>query len=547
MLIAAGQNSVRGRSLEEDRVKNIVAIWSGLSFARRAVVVAATVGVFAAVLMLGRAGTQPDLALLYADLDPATAGSVIAALDAEGVTYRVEGSAIRVDAARRDALRMMLAAQGLPTATGAGYEILDGLTGFGTTAQMFDAAYWRAKEGELARTILGNPAVRSVRVHIAAGPDQPFVTEARPTASVTVTTFGGSLSDDQARAIRHLVAAAVRGMTVDDVTLVDAMTGRISGAGDDRTLTTAAETRAKAIREAVERLLAARVGQGRAVVEVNLDLVTVREEITERVIDPESRVAISSETEERTSSANQREGQVTVASNLPEGDAAPGPQDQSQASEQRERFNYEVSETQRAILRLPGDIRRMTVAVLVDGQQVTAADGTVTWQPRPDEELATLRDLVASAVGIDEARGDVLTLRSLQFQPAADAGTLAAAAGAAWPGGADLMRLAQLALVALVAIVLGLFVVRPILAPRRLPSPAPLALAPAGGAVIDLPAAGGLTGEITDAMPGARVIDGDAQPLSDDPVDRLRRLIAERQTESVEVLRSWLEREDQKA
>jgi flagellar M-ring protein FliF len=556
MLIAAGHLWVRGRSPEEVRVKNIIAIWEGLSVPRRVILIAATLGVFAAVLAIGRAGTQPDLALLYADLDPATAGSVIAALEAEGVAYAVDGATIRVDAARRDSLRMTRAAQGLPAATGAGYEILDALTGFGTTAQMFDAAYWRAKEGELARTILANPAVRSARVHIAAGTDSPFAAAGQATASVTVMTAGGALSDDQARAIRHLVAAAVRGMTVEAVTVVDALTGRISGPEGDSTLTAAADDRAAQIRAAVERLLAARVGPGRAVVEVNLDLVTVREEITERVIDPESRVEISSETEERTATSSQNEGQVTVASNLPDGDAAPGPQEQSQSSEERERVNYEVSQTERAILRLPGDIRRMTVAVLVDGQEVTAEDGAVTWQPRPDAELETLRELVASAVGIDEARGDVLTLRSLQFQPVAIAGTLADAAAAPWLTGADLMRLAQIALVALVAIVLGLFVVRPILAPRRLPAPPPLALGPigaaggamTGGATIDMPRmSDGLTGEITDAMPAARVIDAEAETLSQDPVDRLRRLIAERQTESVEVLRSWLEREDQKA
>jgi flagellar M-ring protein FliF len=547
-------------------VKNIIAIWTGLSLSRRVILVAATLGVFVAVLALGRAGARPELALLYADLDPATAGSVIASLEAEGVAYAVDGTSIRVDAAERDSLRMTLAAQGLPAATGAGYEILDSLTGFGTTAQMFDAAYWRAKEGELARTILGNPLVRSARVHIAAGSGSPFEAAGQPTASVTVLTHGAALSDDQARAIRHLVASAVQGMTVEAVTVVDAMTGRISGAEAGQTLTAAADARAAQIRSAVERLLAARVGPGSAVVEVNLDLVTVREEITERVIDPESRVEISSETEERTSTSSQSEGQVTVASNLPDGDAAPGPQEQSQSSEERERVNYEVSQTERAILRLPGDIRRMTVAVLVDGQEVTAADGTVSWQPRPDEELSTLRDLVASAVGIDETRGDVLTLRSLQFQPVSAAGTLVEAGVAPWLAGVDVMRLLQLALVALVAIVLGLFVVRPILVPRRLPPPLALAGAAGGstpalaGSVVvtsrlpdGTPAGlaggltGGLTGEITDAMPAARVIEAEAETLSQDPVDRLRRLIAERQTESVEVLRSWLEREDQKA
>jgi flagellar M-ring protein FliF len=105
-----------------------------------------------------------------------------------------------------------------------------------------------------------------------------------------------------------------------------------------------------------------------------------------------------------------------VASNLPEGDVTEGGQGRSQSSETRERVNYEVSETQREVLRSPGGIRRLTVAVMVDGVVTVAADGTRNWQPRPEEELAALRELVASAVGLDEARGDVLTLKSLEFQ-----------------------------------------------------------------------------------------------------------------------------------
>ena len=95
--------------------------------------------------------------MLYSGLDSAAAGEVVAELEAEGVAFEVEGAAIMVDAAARDRIRMQLAAKGLPAGGPAGYEILDSLSGFGTTSQMFDAAYWRAKEGELARTITGSP------------------------------------------------------------------------------------------------------------------------------------------------------------------------------------------------------------------------------------------------------------------------------------------------------------------------------------------------------------------------------------------------------
>lgn len=268
---------------------------------------------------------------------------------------------------------------------------------------MFDAAYWRAKEGELARTILANPAIRSARVHIAQAPAQPFRQMEKPSASVFVATSAGALSAQQARALRHLVASAVTGLLPADVAIIDSQAGLVSD-GEEAQGREAIAGREEVLRRNVERLLAARVGPGRAIVEVSMDLVTEREQISERRFDPQGRVAISTETQEKTDSARDGAGEVTVASNLPEGDAA-GDDRQSQSSESRERVNFEVSETQRDLLREPGGIRRLSVAVLVDGLRSETPDGTVDWQPRPEEELSALRDLVASAVGFDEARG----------------------------------------------------------------------------------------------------------------------------------------------
>ena len=533
-------------------MQNVAATWNALDATRRIVVIAATIAMFLAVLGLSRMATTPNMALLYAGLDAAAAGEVVAALEARGVAYEVTGDSIRVDSAQRDELRMMLASDGLPTTGAAGYELLDGLSGFGTTSQMFDAAYWRAKEGELARTILAVPQVRAARVHIAKAVAQPFRTEERPTASITVTTAGGGLNAAQARALQHLVAAAVSGMRPEDVAIIDSVAGLIP-TGDDTMMPGSADAREGELKRNVERLLAARLGPGRAVVEVSLAVVTERESLTEKTFDPATRVAISSETEERSNSATDPGGAVTVASNLPEGAAGAGASGKSNSSETRERVNYEVSETQREVLRLPGAVRRLTVAVLIDGVTATAADGTTSFTPRPEEELTALRDLVASAVGLDTARGDVLTLRSMAFEPLAEVGTAAVAAGLLPPmGPVNVMSLLQIGILALVVLALGLFVVRPVLlsGARRanaLPSPdATLALpgmtTGAGGLRV-------LTGEIQDGdgLPLSLVSQGDGAVLDADPVARLRRLIEERRAESVEILRGWMEAEEENA
>ncbi len=511
-------------------MQQVLSFWATLDMRKRIVAGLATVAILAAVVALGRAATAPTMALLYAGLEPAAAGEVVAALDQRAAAYEVRGDSIWVAADMRDPLRMALAGDGLPRTGGAGYELLDQLSGFGTTAQMFDAAYLRAKEGELARTIATSPAIRAARVHIAVPATQPFRRDLKASASVTVTALGG-LTAPQAQAIRHLVASAVAGLAPEDVSVIDSATGLVP-------LSTAADGmpdgRTAEMKQAVERLLAARVGIGRALVEVAVDLVTEQETISERRVDPESRVVISSESEEKSNSASGTPPGVTVASNLPEGDAAEGEGSRSQGAETRERVNYEVSETAREILRTPGGVRRLTVAVLVDG--IRSPDGA--WAPRSEAELSDLRDLVASAVGLDETRGDRITIKSMEFEALPQPGSDTASA---WLSRLDPMALIQLAVISLVALALGLFVLRPLITSARpVSGPAPLALPPAPSAAVPV-----LTGEIDDGTGLAplsaeqdRATRGDTPR---DPVERLRQLIVDRQAESVEILRNWMD------
>lgn len=530
-------------------MNQFIAGWNALSLRRRVIVGLATLGMFAAVLGMARLSGRAEMALLYSGLDPVASGEVIQALDAQGAPYEVRGTAIYVDGARRDILRMSLAAEGLPASSSEGYELLDGLSGFGTTAQMFDAAYWRAKEGELARTILASPDIRAARVHISALSGRPFERGFQPSASVAVTTSGAAVTPETARALRYLVSAAVAGLQPDKVAVIDSRTGVVMG--PDAPQGTDPTGKAEQLRLHVQRLLEARVGPGRAIVEVAVEVGQNTESIFERQIDPASRVQISTETEERSNSATDTGagGNVTVASNLPAGAGAAGGQSNSQDSETRERVNFDVSETKREIVKGPGAIERITVAVLVDGIRSTDTAGTETWAPRSEEELAALRDLVASAVGFSEQRNDSITIRSLEFQPPAELGTLAADPSTG--PGLDIQSLIEIGALALVALVLGLFVLRPALAPRgavalpELPAPA------TDSVVAGLPA---LTGTIDDDAPGAdygaqmAMADGGGGFLpmagmgeNADPVARLRQLIADRREETVEILRSWME------
>jgi flagellar M-ring protein FliF len=547
-------------------VQQLIAVWQNLGTQKRGIVAGATIAAFAAVLMLAGMAGKPSMSLLYAGLEAAQAAEVVSALEQRGAIYEVKGDSIFVEAPRRDELRMTLAGEGLPAAGGQGYELLDSLSGFGTTSQMFDAAYWRAKEGELARTILASSQIRAARVHIANASSQPFRKDIHPTASVWITSAGGSLSSAQAKAIKFLIASAVTGMRPEDVSVIDSEGGLISSS-DEETGNPSSDDKAVELKHNVERLLEARVGYGKAVVEVSVETVTERESISERRFDPDSRIAISTDVEERSNKSDDSgAGAVTVASNLPTGAGGGQSTSQSQSNETRERTNYEVSETTREVLKTPGAIKKISVAVLVDGLQRTDADGNVTWEDRPAEELESLRALVASAVGFNEARGDEITLRSMSFEPIALTGT-EAVAGRISNMPIDLTSIIQSLVLAVVALVLGLFVLRPMLAqPARAIEAAssPPELPRPEGNRAALPA---LTGEIDDNpdLPNSPMTDvsdfdmgelsmpmgmamgsyGDEEEI--DPVERLRKLIEERQTESIEILRGWLEDHEERA
>ncbi|WP_417600619.1 flagellar basal-body MS-ring/collar protein FliF [Pararhodobacter oceanensis] len=542
LLIAVGQTSPIGteRPRRGSDLDQLLSVWNALELRRKIIVVAATLGMFTAVIVMARIATAPSMALLYAGLDGAPAGEVVAELDQRGQRYEVRGDAIYVDASARDEIRMALAAKGLPANSASGYELLDGLTGFGTTAQMFDAAYWRAKEGELARTIMSSPHIRAARVHLAQGATQPFRRVEQTSASVTVTTAGAPLTQTQAQAFRFLVAAAVSGLEVENVAIIDSNGGVVMG--EESTPSTQGSDRAEVLRRNIERLLEARVGPGRAVVEVNVETVTDRETIIERLIDPNGRAAVSQETEERNATSSDSRGAgVSVASNLPDGDAAGGDgRSESREVTTRESVAWEVSQTSREVERGPGAIRRLSVAVLIDGVRSVDASGVSQWLPRPAEELEALRELVASTVGYNEERGDVITLRSLEFESIALSQGSTAGVGLIERLGLDVMGLIRLAALAAVVLFLVLVVLRPLLRPQPRQSEMDLLPGVTGGtaAAVSGPV---LTGEIDEddaAGHGANPADTEE---GQSPVERMRSLIAERQDETLEILRNWME------
>jgi flagellar M-ring protein FliF len=422
--------------------------------------------------------TKPSMTLLYGGLEPAIAGEVVRQLEELRVPHEVRGDAILVDAAERDRVRMALAEMGLPRRGQAGYELLDQLGRFGTTTDMFNAAYWRAKEGELARTIGWLSNVKDARVHLVPLAREPFSrTPVQPSASITVTTVDGApLSRSQAQAVRHLVALGVKGLRPEQVTVIDAAAGIVLGPEQEYGIAAAQGMQAereRRLQAEIQGLLAAHVGHDRVRVSVAVELNQEAETVTERIVDPDTQVAVHQDTSESEESSSESQGSnsVSVASNLPDVEPASGPADlaQSTRTETREVTNFEVSEVRRERQRPPGSIKRISVAVLLGGVLQPAADGTSSWRPQSEAELAAIRNLVQSAVGFDEQRGDKITIESLPMQSGAGTSASEVAPGIGTMLLGQLRYLAQaLALVAIAF--LGIwFVARPMLSIRPAP------------------------------------------------------------------------------
>ena len=444
----------------------LAAVWNQMSLSRKAIlagVLVATLIAFSAVMNMA---SKPRMAFLYGGLDASAAGDVLSALEAMDVEAEVRGEAIYVPENRRDSLRMALARQGLPQQGQPGFELLDELNGFATTSEMFDAAYWRAKEGELARTMLATPGVKSARVHIAVPKSSSFARRRRPpSASATITMSRGRLDMQQATAMRYLIALAVPDMQAEQVAIIDSVNGVIlkPGAGDPVIQAEGDSLdRERRMEADLIDLLEARVGPGNARVTVALDIDREHETVSERILDPESRVMMGRETTDvQQSESGGASGAVTVASNLPDGDAGgQTSQSSSSRSETNEQTRFDISEVKRQREKLPGAISKVHVAVLIN-EAAAAADAAAS--PRSDAELQSIRDLVAAAVGFDEARGDLVTVKSMPFHEFAAVETPEETGGIMLWMQQNVMSILQIVIPAIVVIVLGMFVLKPVL------------------------------------------------------------------------------------
>jgi flagellar M-ring protein FliF len=414
----------------------------------------------------------------------------------------------------------------------------------------------RALEGELARSIRSLDRVQAARVHLVL-PERPLFSrdKVETTASI-VLKVRGTLEPQQVRAIRHLVASAVNGLKPERVSVVDE-TGRLlaDGAAEETgAIGAVADERKSAyerqLRERVEGIVSSVVGPGHARVQATADFDFNRITQTSDKYDPEGRVVRSSQTREESAATNEKDGQVTVANELPGAKAQPeaaAPRDQSKKTE--EIVNYEISRTTKTEVLEGGRVNRISVAVLVDGVYTRNDKGEPVYAPREKEEIERIAALVRSAIGFDQKRGDQVEVVNLRFAdvPLASAGEPAGFFGFLQLTKDDLMRGIELLVMGVLALVVLVLVVRPLV--RRIVTPEEPRLANAAMVAAlagDVPAAiaAGATVEEIKAVPSAtsKMIDiaqvqGQVHAQS---VQKVGELADRNPQETISIIRSWL-------
>ena len=434
------------------------------------------------------------MSLLYGDLDPADSGAIVNELEARDIKYELKagGQQIFVQEDEVLRLRVSLAEQGVPGGGTIGYEIFDKSDGLGTTNFVQNVNLVRALEGELARTIGSMNNVRGARVHLVLPQRELFSRERRkPSASVVLQVQrAGRLGREQVLAIQHLIAAAVPDMEPQNISILDSR-GQLLARGtneEDGTLPGQSSEEMRLafenrVRSAVEELVERIVGLGRVRAEISANIDYDRLTEQSEIFDPDSQVARSTQTIEENESSRERDTQntVSVENNLPEAEANSGDSDLSafsQSARTEETVNFEISRTVRNRVKEAGEIRTLSVAVLVDGRYIENEDGDKIYQPRTEKELEQIATLVRSAVGYDGSRGDTVEVVNMQFvklEPLdLEDGSLLFGISKG-----EFLELAEVLILAVVGILVILLVVRPVL--TRLFESMPTTAAAGGG------------------------------------------------------------------
>lgn len=515
--------------------------------------------------------STPEMELLYAELQPTEAAAIAKSLEASKIPFTVDktGTKITVPADQVGPVRMKMAAQGLPSGGSVGYELFDKSEGFGATSFMQNINHLRALEGEMARTVQTLNGVQNARVHLVLPKRELFARQQNPaTASVFLKLRpGAQLSRENIQAIQQLIAASVPNLEPGRISIVDdkgKLLARGTGSDTPDAMMANAEEKKQAyetrLARVVEDLLGRTLGYGKVRAEVSADLDFDRITTNSEIFDPESQVVRSTQTVNESNESSDRDplAPVTVDQNLPTAQSGntSGPLSSNKSNRAEETINYEITKTVKSHVRESGQVRRLSVAVLVDGTYQLSKENPPLYQPRTEQEVESIKALVRSAVGLDPVRGDTLEVINMRFWSPDDD---IQKPEELFMGLAkdDLFRIAEMVVLGIVAVLIILLVIRPLISrafekaemqeddemDRLLTdqSGMPAALAsPTGALAQDLALEAAQADEELEQMIDINRVEGRVRASS---LRKVGEIVDKHPEEAVSILRNWLYQE----
>lgn len=494
---------------------------------------------------------KPAYETLYVGLERSDVNQIGLVLGESGIGFDVaaDGTTVMVPAGRTAQARMLLAEKGLPTSANAGYELFDNVGSLGLTSFMQQITRVRALEGEIARTIQSIAGIRAARVHIVMSERANFRRdEQRPSASVVIraSEMDGSRA---ANSIRYMVAAAVPGLSAEDVTVLDS-SGNLLAAGEDPNNSSASRsigverTVEMQIEDNIRRALAPYLGPDNFRASVKADVNTDTRQTEETIFDPESRVERSIQVVRANENTSQKSASspVSVEQNLPEDAAAPsdGPQSSEQSERKEETTNYEMNTKRIATVSNGYMVTKLSIAVVVNQKRLTDILGAGATPEQVAARVKEIQTLVASATGFSETRGDMINVSAVEFIDGLD-GEAVAEPGMLASVGQHAGTMINAGAFVVVAFLLAFFGLRPMIAAMGRPA------AVAGQSFEDVQRSlPGPDGVAAIAAPGASVGTGGANALDDlrqkirpAPQDRLARMVDLNEERTAMILRKW--------
>lgn len=518
-----------------------------------------------AVLVMGVIGiasvylNRPAYDTLYVGLDRSDVNQIGLVLGEAGIGFDVgaDGTSVLVPAGTTAQARMLLAEKGLPTSANAGYELFDNVGSLGLTSFMQQITRVRALEGEIARTIQSIAGIKAARVHIVMSERANFRRdEQQPSASVVIR-YTGIDAEKSAMSIRHLVAAAVPGLSADKVTVLDS-NGNLLAAGDDPSNTSAARTLGveqtveAQIGDNIRRALTAYLGPDNFRASVKAEVNTDTRQTEETIFDPNSRVERSVQSVRANENNNQKQASTpaSVEQNLPEAQATTtdGPQSSSQNDRKEEITNYEINSKKIATVSNGYTVTKMSIAVVVNQQRLMTILGKDATPEQIAKRVAEIQKVVTSATGFDDKRGDVIDVSAVEFIDGLD-GEAIPQAGMLDSIGQHAGTLINAGAFIVVVFLVAFFGLRPMAAALTAKA-TPALSGPSYDEVqrsLPTPEATANTESAVGALPGSRPsptpLDDLRQKIRPAPQDRLARMVDLNEERTAQILRKWAAQE----